>query len=127
MSGRTMIALLGAAALLMAGCWTTGSKKGTFLTDEEIAALKTKRPCVLSPELRRKMLEHGEELHLTPEEKQVLKSTGKVILCGRCGYILNSPEYKKFEANGEKKDNFDPETGFASDSIRARLLKQTMD
>jgi uncharacterized CHY-type Zn-finger protein len=64
---------------------------------------------------------------LTPEEKQVLKSTGKVILCGRCGYILNSPEYKKFEANGEKKDNFDPETGFASDSIRARLLKQTMD
>jgi hypothetical protein len=121
-----MIALLGVATLLLAGCWTTGSKKGTFLTDDEIAALKTKQPCVLSPALRRKMLEHGEELHLTPEEQQVLKSTGKVILCGRCGYIINSLKYKRFEKNGGKRENFDSDTEFAKDSLRNRLLKPTV-
>jgi len=124
---RMMAVALVVVSLGMAGCFTTSNDKGTFLTNDEISALKCKKPCTLSPELRRKMLEHGKELHLTPEERQVLQSTGRVILCGKCGYILNSAKYKKFEKSGEKRDNFAPETGFAKDSIRHRVLRQTMD
>ena len=127
MGGKFIAVLLLSLGLAAAGgCLTTSSGNKLGLTDEEIAMLKAKKPCVLSTNLRHRLLDHAEELELTPEERQVLESTGKVVLCGRCGYILNSMKYKKFEKDSNNVE-MDPETGFAKDSIRKRLLKATMD
>ena len=127
MRGKFIAVLLLSLGLAAAGgCLTTSNGNELGLTDEEIAMLRAKKPCVLSSELRRKILDHGEELQLTPEERQVLKSTGKVVLCGKCGYILNSSKYKKFEKSSNKVE-MDPTTGFAKDSIRERLLEATLD
>ncbi len=124
--GRRFLAVLLLLGLFCAeGCLTTSGDENITLSKDEIAMLRAKKPCVLSADLRRRLLDHAKELELTPEERRVLESTGKVVLCGKCGYILNSLKYKRFKENN--KADIDPETGFAKDSIRERLLKATMD
>jgi len=102
------------------GCETTKSSHFS-LTPEEKALLASKESVELPDNLRDRLISHSKELRLTPEEMEVLKTTGKVILCGKCGYILNTLKYKQFEA-GKVQPNIDPKTGFAKDSIRERIL-----
>ena len=92
--------LLLAVAVLIAGCATT---QGNFqLSEEEITILSSKENITLSKVLVQRLVENSNELKLTPEELEVLKTTGKVVLCGKCGYILDSPERKKYKANPPK-------------------------
>lgn len=109
--------LILALGLLIAGCATTQGK--ITLSKDEIKVLSSKENITLSKELVQRLLENSNELKLTPQEIKVLKKTGKVVLCGDCGYILNSPEWKEFKAKPKK---YDTPTGFADDSIRHRIL-----
>ena len=101
----------------------TTIKKGAIeLSKEELQALCSKDNVELSDDLKNRLLSNSSQLKLTPEEMQVLKSTGKVILCGKCGYLLQEKKYKDFEAKGTVI-NVDKNTGFAKDSIRERIIK----
>ena len=92
------------------------------LSAEEIQALRSKDSVVLSDELKRRLIASSNQLKLTPEEMQVLKKTGKVILCGRCGYILGEKKYNEAKARG-RVISIDKKTGFAKDSLRERIIK----
>ena len=101
----------------------TTIKKGAIeLSQDELRALCSKNNVELSDDLKNRLLSNSSQLKLTPEEMQVLKSTGKVILCGKCGYLLNEKKYKNFETKGTVI-NIDKETGFAKDSLRERIIK----
>ena len=91
------------------------------LSDAELQALRSKDNVMLSDELKKRLLANHNQLKLTPEEMQVLKTTGKVILCGKCGYMLNEKKYKEFERG--RVINLDKNTGFAKDSLRERIIK----
>ena len=112
----TMILFLGLTA-----CTSTMPQPKAKLTEAEIKELCSKRNCVLSDSLRKRLLADSKELKLTPEEMQVLKSTGRVVLCGKCGYILNSLKYKEHEVK-ELKQHTGTKTGFKEDSIRKRII-----
>ncbi len=97
-------------------------KKGPLgLSEDEIQALRSKKNVELTDDLKRRLLTSS-NLKLTPEEMQVLKSTGKVVLCGKCGYLLKEKKFKEFENKG-KVINVDKNTGFAHDSLRERVIK----
>jgi len=97
-------------------------KEGTIgLSQDEIQALRSKNNVLLTDQLKQRLLANKNELKLTPEEMQVLKRTGKVILCGKCGYLLSERKYKEFERG--KVINLDKKTGFAPDSLRERIIK----
>ena len=91
------------------------------LSDDEIKALRSSSNIELSDALKQRLLKNKSQLKLTPEEMQVLKSTGKVILCGKCGYLLKEKKYKNFETKGIVV-KLDKDTGFAKDSIRERII-----
>ncbi len=90
------------------------------LSKAEMAALRSDNNVVLSDALKKRLLSNKSELKLTPEEMQVLKTTGKVILCGKCGYLLQEKKYKQFEKG--VVINVDKKTGFAKDSLRERII-----
>jgi hypothetical protein len=96
------------------------------LSQDEINALCSKNNVELSDDLKNRLLKNSDELKLTPEEMQVLKSTGKVVFCGKCGYLLGEQKYKDFEANKGQVINVDKETGFAKDSLRERIIKKNL-
>ena len=105
----------------LTACTSTRPQK-VQLTKAEIKELCSRENCILSDELRQRMITDSKELQLTPEEVQVLNSTGKVILCGKCGYILNSLKYKEYESH-EMKQHTGTKKGFKEDSIRQRIIK----
>ena len=97
-------------------------KKGPIgLSEDEIQALRSKNNVVLSDELKARLLASKNQLKLTPEEMQVLKRTGKVVLCGKCGYLLQEKKFQEFEKG--KVISTDKKTGFANDSLRERIIK----
>ena len=115
--------VIGFAMLSLVGCAT---QKGHLkLTPEEIAQLKAKENVTLTESLRKRLINDSQELHLTPEEQEVLKRTGKVILCGKCGHLLDTPSFKKWEkehgAEYKKGDDFVP------NSLRNRILEISTD
>jgi hypothetical protein len=91
------------------------------LSADEIKALRSKDNVVLSAALKKRLISSQSQLKLTPEEMQVLKSTGKVILCGKCGYLLKEKKFKDFENKGIVI-NADKNTGFQKDSLRERVI-----
>ena len=112
-------------ALLIIGitaCTSTKQKDVLNLTDEELQQLCAKKPCELSEDLKRRVVAHSKELKLTPEEMQVFKATGKIILCGKCGYIINSKKFKEANRPDAPKMKDENNDGFADDSIRDRIL-----
>jgi hypothetical protein len=104
------------------GCAVPEKKDVLKLSDEELAHLKAKENVVLSPDLKKRLVAHSKELKLTPEEMEVLKHTGKVILCGKCGYILNSTKYKEAQKKPKSELKDEDHSGFIDDSIRDRIL-----
>ena len=97
-------------------------KKGPIgLSSDEIQALRSKNNVVLSDALKARLLASQNQLKLTPEEMQVLKRTGKVVLCGKCGYLLQEKKFQEFEKG--KVISTDKKTGFAKDSLRERIIK----
>jgi hypothetical protein len=120
------ILLAGFAVLMVfAGCATAPKKSNLKLTKSELRALCSKENFALSDSLKQRLLENGEELKLTPEEMQVLKATGKVILCGKCGFILDSLEYKK--RKGKPITEPLDKQGFIKGSLRDRMLGPYID
>ena len=91
------------------------------LSSAEMQALRSKDNVLLSDELKKRLLANKNQLKLTPEEMQVLKATGKVIFCGKCGYLLNEKKYQEFERG--RVIETDKKTGFAKDSLRERIIK----
>jgi hypothetical protein len=113
---------LGIALLSLAGC---AHKPHLKLTPEEIAQLSSKENMTLSESLRKRLINDSQELHLTPEEQEVLRRTGKVILCGKCGHLLDTPSYKKWEKEHGK--DYKPEDKFVPNSLRSRILEISTD
>ena len=115
-----MIILLG-----ICGCKTIRQESGLHLTKAEIRELSSKENITLSDSLRRRLIADSDELRLTAEEMMVLKYTGKVILCGKCGHILNSKQFKqhKDKVLESKTDS----NGFVEDSLRSRILEMHID
>jgi len=136
---KLMIMVAGLMMLVIAGCKSScpltvapkppsvaKEKKGALgLSQDEVKALFSKNNVELSDSLKNRIMEKHEQLKLTPEEMQVLKSTGKVILCGKCGYLLNEKKFKEFEKG--KVMNVDADTGFAADSLRERIIKKNLE
>ena len=91
------------------------------LSDDEIKALRSQDSVLLTDDLKQRLLQNKNQLKLTPEEMQVLKATGKVILCGKCGYLLNEKKFQEFEKG--RVISIDKDTGFAKDSLRERIIK----
>ena len=112
-------------ALGLFGCETTRKKSHLQLTQSEIRELSSKKNVTLSDSLRQRLIEGSQELHLTPEEMMVLKSTGKVILCGKCGYILNSRQFK--DHNDGKIHGERDSMGFVKGSLRDRIFEMHID
>ena len=129
--------LLGVAILSFIGC---SSKKKTQdspektakvnkpqfkLTSKERAELKCRKRCTLSEALRKRLINDCQELKLTPEELEVLKRTGKVVLCGKCGHLLGTDKHKEWKAahENDKKTADD----FVPNSLRDRILDITTD
>jgi len=110
---------------LFVGCATTEKSSKLKLTKSELQELCSQKNVTLSDSLRQRLLENGEELKLTPEEMQVLKATGKVILCGKCGYILDSLDYKNHKDNLINKPL--DEQGFIKGSLRDRIIGPYVD
>lgn len=113
---------LGILVLLM-GCSTRAPKTTDLqLSVQEQKDLKEQKRFEISDELRKRIIANSKELKLTPEEMLVFKKTGKIVLCGKCGYILNSLKYKAYES-GKIKPETDEKTGFPQDSIRDRMIR----
>lgn len=107
------------------GCETTRQTSHFRLTQSEIRELSSKNNVTLSDSLRQRLIAGTKELRLTPEEMMVLRSTGKVILCGKCGYILNSKKFKEHNAgntHGERDS-----MGFVKGSLRDRIFAISID
>jgi len=122
---RAMLLALFSVVVLLVGC-ATGEKTSQFkLTKNELQELCAKKNVTLSDSLKKRLLENGDELKLTPQEMQVLKATGKVILCGRCGYIIDSLEYK--EQKGKPVTKPLDKHGFVKGSLRDRLIGPFVD
>ena len=100
---------------------TSGRPQKLQLSKAEIKELCSKQNLTLSDSLRNRLIADSQELQLTPEEIQVLKSTGKVILCGKCGYMLDSLKFKEHEEK-ELKQHTGTTGGFQKDSIRQRII-----
>ena len=115
-----MVVLLG-----MFGCETTRQGSHLRLSRAEKKALRSKENVTLSDSLRDRLIEDSQELRLTPEEMMVLRSTGKVILCGKCGYILNSKKFKRH--NDEDIHAARDSMGFVKGSLRDRILEMHID
>ena len=111
--------------LTLFGCKSTGKVSHLQLTKSEIRELCSRDNVTLSESLRKRLLDDCKELCLTPEEMKVLKSTGKVILCGKCGYILDSKEFKQHEDGkiNKKRDS----KGFIKGSLRDRIVGPHVD
>jgi hypothetical protein len=105
---------------IITGCAVTDTAAKVKLSDKELSHLRSKENFEINPELKKRLIEHSKELKLTPEEMMVLKSTGKVILCGKCGYILDSKKYKSAKKAGKIEDK--DHSGFADNSLRDRIL-----
>ena len=121
-----VISILAVAVLLtLFGCKATQKTSHLQLTKSEIRELCSKDNITLSDSLRKRLLDDCKELCLTPEEMKVLKSTGKVILCGECGYILDSKEFKQHEDGkiNKKRDS----KGFIKGSLRDRIVGPHVD
>ena len=117
---RTM-SIMGLLVLFaLFGCTTTVKTSKLKLTKSEIRELCSRDNVTLSDSLRQRLIEDGDELRLTPEEMIVLKSTGKVILCGECGYILDSLQFKKHKKEEAQEDA--NSQGFIKGSLRERIL-----
>jgi hypothetical protein len=110
-------------ALSFIGCATTHHK--LKLTPEEIAILKSKQNVPLSNSLRKRLINDSNELKLTKEEKEVLRRTGKVILCGKCGHLLGTKSYSKWAK--EHETSYKPTDKFVPNSLRTRILQLTTD
>ncbi len=104
------------------GCNSAKKTPTIKLSDEELKQLCAAQDCELSRGLKDRLIANSKELKLTEEEMEVLKSTGKVVLCGKCGYILNSKKYKEAQKKGKDKIVDKDHSGFADDSIRDRIL-----
>jgi len=136
---KLMILTAGIMMLVVAGCNSScpatvapkppvadHEKKGPLgLSKDEMRALFSKDNVELSDSLKKRIMANSQQLQLTPEEMQVLKSTGKVILCGKCGYLLQEKKFKEFEKG--KVINVDKNTGFAVDSLRERIIKKNLE
>ena len=118
------VVIIALALFTIAGCATSSRKLN--LCQQELDELKSKNNITLSDSLKQRLIENSNELRLTPEEMQVLKATGKVILCGECGYILNTLKYKEYEAKN-KSPNVGAKTEFEKDSIRSRIISLTAE
>ncbi len=110
---------------VLSGCVTTKKHKNLQLTKSEIRELCSAENLTLSDSLRARLVADSNELRLTPEELRVLKSTGKVILCGKCGYILDSLEFKKHNDNNMSHDV--DSQGFVKGSLRDRIIGPYID
>ncbi len=117
---KTVSILAAAMMFLLSGCLTTKKDTHLQLTQSEINELCSKQNITLSDSLRNRLIEGSQELKLTPEELRVLKSTGKVILCGKCGFILDSLEFKNHE--DEKMSQEVNSHGFVKGSLRDRII-----
>ena len=129
--------LLGVAILSFIGCSskkkaqdspekTAKVNKPHFqLTAKERAELESRKSCTLSDALRKRLINDCQELKLTPEELQVLKMTGKVILCGKCGHLLGTDKHKEWKA--AHKNDEKPSDDFVPNSLRERILDITTD
>ena len=109
---------------LIPACASSRNQKCTTkckLTESEIKELCSKRNVALSDSLRQRLIADSKELHLTDEELQILKATGKVILCGKCGYLLNSLKYKQHKQQLNEQ-HVNTKTGFQPDSLRHRII-----
>ncbi len=120
---KLMLTLMMALVLVgITACNATKKSPIVKLSDAELKQLCSKGNCEISENLKKRLILHSKELKLTPQEMLVLKKTGKVILCGDCGYLLNSDKYneskKSNHANIQDEDN----DGFADDSIRNRII-----
>lgn len=123
--------------LSFVGCSSSTTSKGSLenqnkassshlhLTAKERAELADKKNYTLSESLRHRLINDSQELQLTPEEREVLKRTGKVILCGKCGHLLGTKAYKQWET--EHGAEYKPGDDFVPSSLRERILKITTD
>ena len=129
----TLNFLVGIAILSFIGCASKAPDQRTQeaikshlkLSSDEYESLKCKKNCTLSLSLRKRLINNSEELKLTPQEMEVLKRTGKVILCGKCGHLLGTDKYKKWES--EHASEYKPGDDFVPNSLRDRILKITTD
>jgi hypothetical protein len=122
---KGMLLAMLSVVVLLSGCATAKKTSKLNLTKSELKQLCSKGNFTLSDSLKKRLLENGDELKLTPEEMQVLKATGKVILCGRCGYIIDSLEYK--EQKGKPVTKPLDKHGFVKGSLRDRLIGPFVD
>ena len=114
--------LIMALLVTLTACTSSRPQK-VQLTKAEIKEFCSQQNLTLSDSLRHRLIADSKELHLTPEEMQVLKSTGKVVLCGKCGYILDSLKFKKHEQEEqEMKQHTRTKDGFKKDSLRQRII-----
>lgn len=115
---NTLILLL---LISLTACTTAKPEPHSKLTKKEIQDLCSKQSMTLSDSLRHRLLADKEQLHLTPEELQVLRKTGKVVLCGKCGYVLNSLRMKE-HAKQSKDKNLHMPNKLQTDSLRKRII-----
>ena len=114
----TMVAVL----VVIIGCNVPKKKSAFELSDEERKQLCETKTYEISDDLRKRLIANSKELKLTPEEMLVLKKTGKVILCGDCGYILNTEKFHKSKKTAHANIKDEDNSGFADDSIRDRII-----
>ena len=120
---KLMLTLMMLAVLVVVtGCNAPKKKPALKLSDEELKQLCATKEYEISDDLRKRLLANGKELKLTPEEMLVLKKTGKVILCGDCGYILNTAKFNKSKKTNHADIKDEDNNGFADDSIRDRII-----
>ena len=117
---RTMSMMVIVVMFTLFGCTTTEKTSHLKLTKSEIKELCSRDNVTVSDSLRQRLIEGSDELKLTPEEMIVLKSTGKVILCGECGYILDSLQFKKHQKEEAQEDA--NSQGFIKGSLRERIV-----
>ena len=116
---NTLILLL---LISLTACTTAKQEPQSKLTKKEIQDLCSKKSITLSDSLRQRLLADKEQLHLTPAELQVLRRTGKVVLCGDCGYILNSLKMKEHKKKRAQEKNLHMPKKFQTDSLRKRVI-----
>jgi hypothetical protein len=116
---NTLILLL---LISLTACTTAKQDLKSKLTQKEIQELCSKKSITLSDSLRQRLLADKEQLKLTPTELQVLRKTGKVILCGDCGYILNSLKMKEHNKKKAKEENLHMPKKLQPDSLRKRVI-----
>lgn len=118
---KKLVILTGLFLIFIVACQSTIPQPKQKLSQTEIKEICSKHNLVISDALKKRLIADSKELKLTPEELQVLKSTGKVILCGKCGYILNSLKEKEYKTE-KIKQHTGTKTGFRKDSLRQRII-----